>query len=138
MQYTTELTIAYTQALLNEQALLNFLLRKLSVQRVREVRVLSHLWGFSAWLEPHLSRLGGFATNQEGSGMHEIVLRKDAKGHVRFNARQTSQSSYWMYGMCGTARMASARHGMRGTARMAHAARQPWTAHGTPHIACTT
>ena len=82
------------------QALLDYLERKLAIQRIREVRLLPHIWDFSKWLGPHLSGLKGFATNQEGSGMHEMLLYKDAEGRVRFNAKQTSQASHWMFGAC--------------------------------------
>ena len=45
-------------------ALLAFLERKLSVQRVREVRSLPHLWNFEDWLKPCMHPFKGFATTK--------------------------------------------------------------------------
>ena len=41
-------------------------------------------------------RFGGFATGQFGSGMHELVLRKDKFGEVRCHMRKSSASSSWL------------------------------------------
>ena len=74
-------------------ALLAYLERKLTVQRVREVRDLPHLWDFAVWLAPCMHEFKGFATTQHSSGMHEFIFRRDSTGEVRVHYRQTSQSS---------------------------------------------
>ena len=78
------------------EALLSFLESKLSVQRVREVRDLPHLWDFDAWIRPCLHPFKGFATTQHSSGMHEFLFKRDPDGNVRVHYRQTSQSSTWL------------------------------------------
>ena len=40
--------------------------------------------------------LGGFATTQQSSGMHELQITRDDAGITRFHARQSSQSSGWL------------------------------------------
>lgn len=67
----------------------------LSVKRIRVVRNLPHLWDFSAYLAQHMHHLGGFATSQQSSGMHEFNFSRDAEGRVRMHARQSSQASTW-------------------------------------------
>ena len=77
-------------------AMVAFLLRKLAVQRVREVFDLPHLWDFDAMLLKHVDLKGGFANTQQSSGMHEMVMSLDAAGVVRIKMRQSSQSSTWL------------------------------------------
>jgi len=43
-----------------------------------------------------MHKLGGFATTQEGSGMHQFLFRRDSSGVVRLTARQSSQASGWL------------------------------------------
>lgn len=77
-------------------SLLDYLLRKLAVQRVREVKDLPHLWNFEQYLQEHVNLRGGFANTQQSCGMHEMVLYKDAAGAVRIKMRQSSQASTWL------------------------------------------
>ena len=73
-----------------------YLVSKLAVQRLRQVKDLPHLWDFEAWLLPHVDFKGGFANTQQSSGMHEMVVYLDASGVVRIKCRQSSQSSTWL------------------------------------------
>lgn len=77
-------------------ALVSFIERALAIKRVRVVRDLPHVWDFTMWLEGFMFNLGGFATSQQSSGMHEFYFAKDADGHVRLRARQSSQASTWL------------------------------------------
>ena len=77
-------------------SMLAYLESKLAAQRIREVIDLPHLWNFEAFFSPLvLTKVKGFATNQESSGMHHFLLKKDANGVVRAYFRQSSQSSTW-------------------------------------------
>lgn len=76
-------------------ALLSFVERALATKRVRVVRDLPHLWDFGAYLEKHMYNIGGFATTQHSSGMHEFYFSNDAENQVRMRTRQSSQASTW-------------------------------------------
>ena len=55
------------------------------------------LWDWKGYFAPHINgRLGGFATGQFGSGMHEFHARKDSEGKVRLWFRKSSQASSWI------------------------------------------
>ena len=77
-------------------SLIAYLLRKLAVQRIREVIDLPHLWDFDAMLLKHVNLKGGFANTQQSCGMHEMVILLDAAGVTRIKMRQSSQSSTWL------------------------------------------
>lgn len=77
-------------------AMLSIIGMVLSTKRVREVRSLPHLWDFATYLDSHTYHLGGFATTQQSSGMHEFNFSRDAEGNVRMHARQSSQASTWL------------------------------------------
>lgn len=76
-------------------ALLKFIQRTLSIKKIRVVRNLQHLWDFTAFLEPHMHKIQGFANTQQSSGMHEFLFSRDPQGDVRMHARQSSQASTW-------------------------------------------
>eukprot|EP00965_Chrysotila_dentata_P181657 5997071-Pleurochrysis_carterae.AAC.1 len=75
-------------------ALIRMLIVKYTVIEVKELHA---LWDFTAWLEPHMYELRGFATGQFGDGMHEFLLSKDAQGIVRLHLRKSSQAYTWIF-----------------------------------------
>lgn len=76
--------------------LIAFIAELLSTKRIRVVRELHHLWNFDALMDKHLYNIGGFATTQQSSGMHEFHIKKDDAGEVRWRCRQSSQASTWL------------------------------------------
>ena len=69
-------------------------LRKYDCLQVVELHA---LWDWHTYFKPHISqRLGGFATSQHGSGMHEFYCRKDSNGEPRLWVRRSSQASSWI------------------------------------------
>ena len=55
-------------------------LRKYNCLHVFELHA---LWDWKEYFKPHIEHeLGGFATSQFGSGMHEFYVRKDSEGNV--------------------------------------------------------
>eukprot|EP00965_Chrysotila_dentata_P258612 6213286-Pleurochrysis_carterae.AAC.4 len=68
---------------------------------VIEVKEPHALWDFTAWLEPHMCELRGFANGQFGDGIHEFLLSKDAQGIVRLYLRKSSQASTQIPEGCG-------------------------------------
>ena len=69
-------------------------LRKYNCVKVIELHA---LWNWKEFFAPHMNgSLGGFATSQFGSGMHEFYVRKDSEGVVRLWARKSSQASGWI------------------------------------------
>ena len=78
-------------------ALTNAIFRSLQKHDCLQVVELHALWDWTEYFKPHVSqRLGGFATSQHGSGMHEFYARKDSEGVVRLWMRKSSQASGWM------------------------------------------
>ena len=78
-------------------AMVNAIFRSLQKHDCLKVIELHALWDWGKYFEPHVSqRLGGFATSQYGSGMHEFYVRKDSEGVVRLWMRKSSQASGWM------------------------------------------
>ena len=72
------------------------LIRKfLAPYGIMDVRVLPHLFDIKA-VEESMHSLGGYATSQYGSGMHEFRLQKDAEGVVRLKMRKSSKASGWI------------------------------------------
>ena len=77
--------------------MLGFLFKFLAPYQCLGVEELPHLWDWKNFFKPHVhERLGGFATGQYGSGMHEIKCRKDAHGVVRVWFRKSSKASNWL------------------------------------------
>lgn len=69
-------------------------LRAYNCQSVDE---LPHLWDWEEFFKPHIdTKLKGFATGQYGSGMHEVMIRKDRFGVVRVWFRASSAASDWI------------------------------------------
>ena len=78
-------------------SLLYYLFKFLAPYNCLGVEELPHVWNWSEWFAPHVhTRLGGFATSQFGSGMHEFRCRKNSKGEVRAWFRKSSQASNWL------------------------------------------
>ena len=68
-------------------------LREYDCLRVIELHA---YWDWKDYFTPHINtRMGGFATGQFGSGMHDFYLRKDGDGIVRIWFRKSSQASGW-------------------------------------------
>lgn len=58
---------------------------------------LPHLWDWDTYFKEHVhQKLKGFCTSQYGSGMHEVMIRKDREGRVRVWFRASSQASNWL------------------------------------------
>lgn len=65
-------------------SLLHHIFKYLQVYNCLGVYELPHLWDWVDFFKPHVhDRFGGFATGQFGSGMHEVLLRKNREGKVR-------------------------------------------------------
>lgn len=78
-------------------SLIEYIHRFLSAYCCHECIELHCLWDWKAFFAPHVhERLGGFATGQFGSGMHEFVVRKNRNGEVRLFLRKSSASSSWL------------------------------------------
>eukprot|EP00965_Chrysotila_dentata_P219560 6191214-Pleurochrysis_carterae.AAC.1 len=73
--------------------LLRLMFRFLRPYNVVDVRELHCIWDWTAFFDGHYNKLGGFATSQFGSGMHDFYVRKDAAGDVRLWLRQSSQTT---------------------------------------------
>ena len=65
-------------------------------KRMRVIRELPHVWDFKTQMSEFMNPLGGFATTQHSSGMHEFRISRDAEGVVRLHCRQSSQASGWL------------------------------------------
>ena len=77
--------------------MLAFLFKFLAPYNCLGVEELPHVWDWGNFFAPHVhQRLGGFATGQYGSGMHEIRCRKDKDGVVRVWLRKSSKASNWL------------------------------------------
>jgi len=64
--------------------------RRYNFQGIQE---LDGLYNWTAFVTEHMHPLGGYATGQQGSGMHLIIITRDAEGHARVKFSQSSQSS---------------------------------------------
>ena len=77
--------------------LLHYIFTFLKPYNCLGVEELDHLWDWVAFFQPHVhERFTGFGTGQFGSGMHEIVLRKNANGVVCAWFRKSSAASNWL------------------------------------------
>lgn len=77
--------------------LMQLMFRFLAPYNCLTVEELPHLWNWGAYFQPHIhEKFKGFATNQLGSGMHEIRCRKDRDGVVRVWFRASSKASTWL------------------------------------------
>lgn len=77
--------------------MLAFLFKFLAPYHCLGVEELPHLWNWKEFFKPHVhERMGGFATSQYGSGMHEFRFRKDRHGVVRMWCRKSSKASNWL------------------------------------------
>eukprot|EP00965_Chrysotila_dentata_P125690 4154851-Pleurochrysis_carterae.AAC.1 len=72
-----------SESIYTMSCLLSLIFRFLRPYDVADVQELHCLWDWKAFLSPHANKISGFATNQFGAGMHEMIARKDREGNVR-------------------------------------------------------
>lgn len=78
-------------------ALVNFIFKFLLPYNCLSVEELPHIWDWATYFKPHLhEKLQGFCTSRYGTGMHEVMIRKDRFGVVRVWFRASSQASNWI------------------------------------------
>lgn len=79
------------------ESLIHFIFKFLQPYDCLSVSEMPHLWDWDNFFKPHVDKkLKGFATGQFGSGMHEVLIRKDHEGVVRVWFRASSQASNWL------------------------------------------